>query len=156
MPIVKVIKGNLVEMIQEGNIRLVANPTNCMKVIETDFYRDLDSVIPGAGQVDNSFPLPALYRIGEYSVCNLESIAILNFYTHLNEGDTLEYSALKSCLKKLSLEATQSGNYLEIAIPVMNNTDMETVKKILNFHEHLLITLVDHDKGEVRVDEGQA
>ena len=160
MPVVKQVKGDLVELFQTGAFNLIAQGTNCKKVIEGDLAEQLAEQFPQLVEVDNEFPLPALYRLGDYSVCGTEYGNILNFYTHLEPGGNFEYSALKVCLKKLSNEAIRSGSYIELAVPMFgandSNVNWEIVKRILNFQEHLLITVVEHDKGQVRVGEGQA
>jgi hypothetical protein len=155
MPIVKQEKGDFVEIFQNGPASLVVNITNCKKRIEAGISEELSEVFPELIEVDNEFPLPALYRLGDYSVCGTEIGSILNFYTHLEPGDNLEFSALKACLKKLSNEAIRAGNYIELTFPMIEN-NWEIIKRILNFQEHLLITVVEHDKGKVRVGESQA
>ena len=68
----------------------------------------------------------------------------INDYPDLNE---FEYSALKSCLKKLSMEGLSNGQYIEVAFSKKNIGDAEwkTVEKILHFQEQLLITVYDND-----------
>lgn len=144
MPIVKQVKGNLAEILQEGQMVLAVTLMNCKKTIESGVVEEIAEVYPQIIEVDNQFPLPALYRLGDYAVCE----NILLFYTHLEPGGTPELSALKSCLKKLSNEAIRSNSYIELMFP-MPTENWEIVKRILNFQEHLLITVIEHDKGEI-------
>lgn len=155
MPIVKQVKGNLVELFKESPISLIAQELNCKKTLKGEIAEQLAEEFPQIIEVDNEFPLPALYRLGDYSVCGTEFGNILNFYTHLEPGGNFEYSALKVCLKKLSNEAIRSGSYIELAVPMFGAYDSkvnwEIVKRILNFQEHLLITVIEpeDDKGQV-------
>ena len=72
----------------------------------------------------------------------------LTFLYAFRAWGTPELSALKSCLKKLSNEAIRSNSYIELMFP-MPTENWEIVKRILNFQEHLLITVIEHDKGEI-------
>ncbi len=150
MPIVKQVKGNFVELLQQEQMVLAVSLMNCKKVIESGLSEELTEVYPQLIEVDSQFPLPALYRLGDYAVCG----NILIFYTHLEANSDPELSALKSCLKKLSNEAIRSNSYIEIMFPMIDK-NWEIIKRILNFQEHLLITVVEHDKGEIRLGEGQ-
>ena len=153
MPIVKQVKGNLVKMFQDGEVMLIANFMDCMGKVPKEIAEAFPEVI----EVDKSFPLPTLYRLGDYSVVPTASGSILNFYTQLRGVDTFEFSALKTCLKKLSMEAIKAGSYFELAVCLdgINADFIELTKKILNFQEYLLITIVENDKGEVRMGEEQ-
>lgn len=153
MPIVKQVKGNLVEMFKNGELPLIAHLMDCVG----NGSKEISDIFPEILSVDKEFPLPPLYRIGDYSVVATNSGNVLNFYTQLRKTDNFEFSALKACLKKLSMEAIKAGSYFELAI-CLDDIDakfMEPVKKILNFQEYLLITIVEDDKGEVRMGEEQ-
>ena len=158
MPIVKQINGNVISLFKESNAGILVHNFNCVKDLDNNFSEELIKEFPDIVQVDNEFPLPALYRLGDYSVVPTEYGTILNFYTELTSESSYEYSALKSCLKKLSMEAIRSGSYIEVMFPITENSkyNIETIKKILNFQEHLLITVVTHDKGQVPMGEEQA
>jgi hypothetical protein len=55
------------------------------------------------------------------------------------------------------MEAIKAGSYFELAV-CLDDLDakfVELTKKILNFQEYLLITIVENDKGEVRMGEEQ-
>ncbi len=157
MPIVKQIKGNCVELHKNGKAPLLVNTCSSIGFLDTELSKELSAEFPVLIEVDKEFPLPTLYRIGDYSVAQTEFGNVLNFYTQLKPDDNFEYSALKLCLKKLSMEAIRSGSYVELTFPVSNlkGASWEIIKKILNFQEHLLITIVENDKGEVSMDEVQ-
>jgi len=156
MPIVKKIEGNLVELFKEGRYPLIAHSVLCTKVMTTKFGKDLIAEFPEVDQVDKEFPLPAIYRLGDYSVVPTECGTVLNFYTQLSISTSYEYCALKQCLKKLTSEALRTGNYIELAVVAENLGDLNITEKLLNQQEQLLITLITHDKGQVPVGEGQA
>ena len=148
MPIVKTETGNLLEMFKQAQVPpLLAHGTNCLKTM-----RGISA------ELAEEFPLPALYRLGDYSAIGVECGTILNFYTSLEVEGNFEYSALKSCLKKLSMEAINAGTYIQLTFPQINQPGVswDIVKKILNSQEQLLITVVQHDKREVRMGEGEA
>jgi hypothetical protein len=157
MPIIKQVKGDAIEMFKKHEISILIHEINCVKKLEEDFSKEMVNNFPEILEVDNEFPLPALYRLGDYSVVNTEYGNILNFYTKLLPNSEFEFTALKNCLKKISMEAIRSGNYIELAFPVTEEAskhpNWETVKKILNFQEHLLITVISHDKGQVPMGE---
>ena len=102
MPIVKQEKGDLVELFQEGSFNLIVVGTNCRTALKGDLFNALAERFSDLVEVDKEFPLPALYRLGDYAVCPTEFGNILVFYTELESDGAFEYSALKSCLKKLS------------------------------------------------------
>lgn len=161
MPIVKQVKGDLVELFQNGSASLIVVGTNCKASMKGDLFNELVERFPHLIDVDKEFPLPTLYRLGDYAVCPTEYGSILIFYTQLELEGSFEYSALKSCLKKLSNEALRAGSYLELAVPMFvdenNNAKWEIIKRILNFQEQLLITVVEQDgKGEVQLGESEA
>lgn len=157
MPIVKQIKSNYVDLHKQGMAPLMINTCSSTGFLETELSKELAAEFPVLVEVDKNFSLPTLYRIGDYSVAQTEFGTILNFYTQLQPNDNFEYSALKLCLKKLSMEAIRSGSYIELTFPMSNlkGASKDIIKKILNFQEHLLITVVEYDKGEVSVDEGE-
>ena len=157
MPIVKQISGDVISLFKESNSGILVHSFNSVKDLKNNFSEELIKEFPNIIEVDNEFPLPALYRLGDYSVVPTEYGTILNFYTELLRNN-YEYSALKSCLKKLSMEAIRAGSYIEVLFPMIENTgyNIETIKKILNFQEHLLITVVTHDKGQIPMCEEQA
>jgi hypothetical protein len=156
MPIVKEIKGNLVELFKEGKYPLIAHPVLCTETLTTEFAKDLTNSFEDVAKVQKEFPLPAIYRLGDYSVVPTEAGTVLNFYTQLSINTSYEYCALKNCLKKLSMEAMNAGTYIELAVVVNEVGNLDVIKKILNVQESLLITIVHHDKGQVSVGEGQA
>ena len=145
MPIVKTIKGDIVEMLKEKSVRLVALPANCIRE-QDGITATVMEEFPSLIELDKEFALPSLYRLGDYSLANLEGSGVLLFYLHLNnyQENRIEFSALKSCLKKLSMEAISAGNYIELAFPKLEE-NWDIIKKILSFQEHLLITIIEND-----------
>lgn len=157
MPIVKTIVGNIPELFKEGKVpNILANITNCQKVM-TGLAKELAEEFHLITAVDEEFPLPAEYRIGDYSGTRVEAGSILNFYVSMEPGGHFEYSALKSCLKKLSSEAIAAKSYIQLTFPLVSeyNAKWEYVKRILDTQENLLITVVQHDQGQVSMGEGQ-
>ncbi len=151
MPIVKKQKGSISKAFEEGKISLLINNINCTKDpaeeerpgLSKKLYEKFEII----EEVHKEFPLPALYKLGDYSVATIaQSAAVLNFYTSLKNNE-FEYSALKSCLRKLSMEGLNRGNYIEAAFSKKNIGDAEwkTVEQILHFQEQLLITVYDND-----------
>jgi len=151
MPIVKKVKESLSKTFEEGKIPLLINNINCTKEpddkekpeLSKKLYEKFESI----EEVHKSFPLPALYKLGDYSVASIaQSASVLNFYTSLANNE-FEYSALKSCLKKLSMEGLSNGQYIETAFSKKNIGDAEwkIVEQILHFQEQLLITVYDNN-----------
>ena len=102
MPIVKKQKGSISKAFEEGKISLLINNINCTKDpaeeerpgLSKKLYEKFEII----EEVHKEFPLPALYKLGDYSVATIaQSAAVLNFYTSLKNNE-FEYSALKSCL----------------------------------------------------------
>jgi len=151
MPIVKKVKKSLSKTFEEGKISLLINNINCTKdpaegwkpELSKKLYEKFEII----EEVHKAFPLPSLYKLGDYSVASIaQSASVLNFYTSLANNE-FEYSALKACLKKLSMEGLSNGHYIEIAFSKKNIGDAEwkTVEQILHFQEQLLITVYDND-----------
>jgi O-acetyl-ADP-ribose deacetylase (regulator of RNase III) len=172
MPIVRKVKGNLLDMFAEGEVRLIAHGANCMNVMGAGIAKQIAERFPVALEVDNKFPLPPLYRLGDYSVAQVTFTdavgdpmgtgTILNFYTQLTPGKAFEYAALKSCLKKLSNEAIANGQYIELAVPRIGagigGGDWEIIEKLLEHQEYLLITVVEYEpqSSEIGMDQDDA
>ena len=72
MPIVKQVKGDLVELFQEGSASLIVVGTNCKASMKGDLFNELAERFPHLIDVDKEFPLPTLYRLGDYAVCPTE------------------------------------------------------------------------------------
>lgn len=151
MPIVKTVKESISKAFEEGKISLLINNINCTKdpadKEKPELSKKLYEKFEIIEEVHKAFPLPALYKLGDYSVASIaQSASVLNFYTSLINNE-FEYSALKSCLKKLSMEGLNNGQYIEVAFSKKNIGDAEwkTVEKILHFQEQLLITVYDND-----------
>lgn len=151
MPIVKKEKGSISKAFEEGKIPLLVNNINCTKDLaeeeKPELSKKLYEKFEVIEQVHKAFPLPALYKLGDYSVASIaQSASVLNFYTSLKNNE-FEYSALKSCLRKLSMEGLSNGHYIELAFCKKNIGDAEwkTVEQILHFQEQLLITVYDKD-----------
>lgn len=151
MPIVKKVKESVSKVFEEGKISLLINNISCTKEPKDDEKPELSKKLYEKfeiiEEVHKAFPLPALYKLGDYSVASVaQSASVLNFYTALIK-DHFEYSALKSCLKKLSMEGLNTGQYIEVAFSKKNIGDAEwkTVEQILHFQEQLLITVYDND-----------
>lgn len=168
MPIVKTEKGNLLEMFKQGQVPpFLAHETNCLKTLK-GFSAELAAEFPEIKKTDEEFPLPALYRLGDYSATRLQFVnpagdpafiaSVLTFYTSLEPDGQFEYTALKNCLKKLSVEGLNANTYIQLTFPMIKRegVNWDIVKKILNSQEQLLITVVEHDTGEVRMGEGEA
>lgn len=157
MPIVKTVKGDLIELFKAGHFPIIAHGANCQKVMGAGIAKQIADNFPEVVEVDEKYPLPALYRLGDYSAARTQYGIILNFYTQLYPGPNFEYAALKSCLKKLTGEALATGTYLELGVPQIGAGigagDWNVIKKILNSQENLLITVVEYDKGEVRMGQ---
>jgi len=151
MPIVKKEKGSISKAFEEGKIPLLVNNINCTKDPaegeKPELSKKLYEKFEVIEQVHKAFPLPALYKLGDYSVASIaQSASVLNFYTSLKDNE-FEYSALKSCLRKLSMEGISNGHYIEVAFSKKNIGDAEwkTVEQILHFQEQLLVTVYDKD-----------
>jgi hypothetical protein len=151
MPIVKKEKGSISKAFEEGKIPLLVNNINCSKdpgeEEKPELSKKLYEKFEVIEQVHKAFPLPALYKLGDYSVASIaQSASVLNFYTSLKNNE-FEYSALKSCLRKLSMEGISNGHYIEVAFSKKNIGDAEwkTVEQILHFQEQLLVTVYDKD-----------
>ena len=151
MPIVKKVKESISKAFEEGKIALLVNNINCTKDPKDDekpkLSKKLYEKFEVIEEVHKTFPLPALYKLGDYSVASIaQSASVLNFYTSLANNE-FEYSALKSCLKKLSMEGLNTGQYIEVAFSKKNigDGDWKTVEQILHFQEQLLITVYDND-----------
>jgi hypothetical protein len=151
MPIVKKEKGSISKAFEEGKIPLLVNNINCSKdpgeEEKPELSKKLYEKFEVIEQVHKAFPLPALYKLGDYSVAGIaQSASVLNFYTSLKNNE-FEYSALKSCLRKLSMEGISNGHYIEVAFSKKNIGDAEwkTVEQILHFQEQLLVTVYDKD-----------
>tara|TARA_R110000751_G_scaffold34272_1_gene84934 strand:+ start:2990 stop:3445 length:456 start_codon:yes stop_codon:yes gene_type:complete len=151
MPIVKKIKGSVSEVFEKGEISLLVNNISCTKdpadKEKPELAKKLYEKFEIIEEIHKAFPLPALYKLGDYSVASVaQSASVLNFYTALIE-DHFEYSALKSCLKKLSMEGLSSNQYIEVAFSKKNigDADWKTVEQILHLQEQLLITVYDND-----------
>jgi len=152
MPIVKEVKGDLIEMFKNGEFSLIAHGANCLSTMGAGIALQLAENFPEVPKVDKESALPPFYKLGDYSVAQTEYGTILNFYTQLKPGSNFEYSALKSCLKKLSIEALKSDSYIELAVPQIGAGigagDWAIIKQLLDMQENLLITVVQYDKGE--------
>ena len=156
MQIIKQIEGNVIEMFKQGNTGIIIHNCDSVKKLDSSISKEFKENFPEIEEVDNEFPLPSLYRLGDYSVVPTEYGTILNFYTELVPGN-FEFTALKSCLKKLSMEAIRSGSYIEVLYPVDEHLSNDsTIKKILNFQENLLITIAKHDKGQISMGKEEA
>ena len=124
MPIVKKEKGSISKAFEEGKIPLLVNNINCSKdpaeEEKPELSKKLYEKFEVIEQVHKAFPLPALYKLGDYSVASIaQSASVLNFYTSLKNNE-FEYSALKSCLRKLSMESINNGHYIEVAFSKKN------------------------------------
>lgn len=151
MPIVKKVKESISKAFEEGKIALLVNNINCTKDPKDDERPELSKKLyekfEVIEEVHKTFPLPSLYKLGDYSVASIaQSASVLNFYTSLKNNE-FEYSALKSCLRKLSMEGINNGHYIEVAFCKKNIGDAEwkTVEQILHFQEQLLITVYDNN-----------
>jgi hypothetical protein len=151
MPIVKKVKESISKAFEEGKIALLVNNINCTKDPKDDERPELSKKLyekfEVIEEVHKTFPLPSLYKLGDYSVASIaQSASVLNFYTSLKNNE-FEYSALKSCLRKLSMEGINNGHYIEVAFCKKNIGDAEwkTVEQILHFQEQLLITIYDNN-----------
>lgn len=151
MPIVKKVKESISKAFEEGKIALLVNNINCTKDPKDDERPELSKKLyekfEVIEEVHKTFPLPSLYKLGDYSVATIaQSASVLNFYTSLKNNE-FEYSALKSCLRKLSMEGINNGHYIEVAFCKKNIGDAEwkTVEQILHFQEQLLITIYDNN-----------
>lgn len=152
MPIVKTINGNLAELHRSGKAPLIALCLNSVDVITEDISRDFPEVV----DVVTNFNMPSIYRLGDYVAARTETGSVLVFFSHLLNTDKLEYSAIKSCLKKLSGEAIANNMYIELAVSkISDDAQWAIIKKLLNMQEYLFITVVD-DQGEVQLGEGEA
>ena len=124
MPIVKKVKKSLSKAFEEGEISLLINNINCTKdpakEEKPELSKKLYEKFEIIEEVHKAFPLPSLYKLGDYSVASIaQSASVLNFYTSLTNNE-FEYSALKACLKKLSMEGLSNGHYIEIAFSKKN------------------------------------
>jgi O-acetyl-ADP-ribose deacetylase (regulator of RNase III) len=139
-------------MFKNGEFPLIAHGANCVNTMEAGIALQLAENFPEVPKADKEFALPPLYRLGDYSIAQTEYGTVLNFYTQLEPGNNFEYSALKSCLKKLSMEAIESDSYIELAVPQIGSGigggDPLIIKRLLKIQEYLLITIVYYDKGE--------
>ena len=151
MPIVKKVKESISKAFEEGKIALLVNNINCTKDPKDEerpgLSKKLNEKSEVREEVHKTFPLPSLYMLGDYSVATIaQSASVLNFYTSLKNNE-FEYSALKSCLRKLSMEGINNGHYIEVAFCKKNIGDAEwkTVEQILHFQEQLLITIYDNN-----------
>jgi len=153
MPIVKEIKGDLLELFEKGEVRTIAHGANCFRIMGAGIAKQIADKYPEVLRADKEFVNNPILKLGRYSVCSVEEGKIYNLYTQLEPGPNFELAALKSALDELSREVRYYRTTLKLAVPQIGagigGGDWDYIKMILDNYDNLLITIVYYDKGQV-------
>jgi O-acetyl-ADP-ribose deacetylase (regulator of RNase III) len=153
MPIVKEIKGDLLELFEKGEVRTIAHGANCFRIMGAGIAKQIADKYPEVVRADKESVNNPILKLGRYSMCSVEEGKIYNLYTQLEPGPNFELAALKSALDELSREVRYYRTTLKLAVPQIGagigGGDWDYIKMILDNYDNLLITIVYYDKGQV-------
>lgn len=153
MPIVKEIKGDLLELFEKGEVHSIAHGANCFRIMGAGIAKQIADKYPEALRADKEFMNNPILKLGRYSVCTVEHGKIYNLYTQLEPGPNFELAALKSALDELSRDVRYYRTVLKLAVPLIGagigGGDWDYIKMILDNYDNILVTIVHYDKREV-------
>jgi O-acetyl-ADP-ribose deacetylase (regulator of RNase III) len=153
MPIVKEIKGDLLELFEKGEVRTIAHGANCFRIMGAGIAKQIADKYPEVVRADKESVNNPILKLGRYSMCSVEEGKIYNLYTQLEPGPNFELAALKSALDELSRDVRYYRTTLKLAVPQIGagigGGDWDYIKMILDNYDNLLITIVYYDKGQV-------
>jgi O-acetyl-ADP-ribose deacetylase (regulator of RNase III) len=153
MPIVKEIKGDLLELFEKGEVRTIAHGANCFRIMGAGIAKQIADKYPEVLRADKESVNNPILKLGRYSMCSVEEGKIYNLYTQLEPGPNFELAALKSALDELSRDVRYYRTTLKLAVPQIGagigGGDWDYIKMILDNYDNLLITIVYYDKGQV-------
>jgi len=153
MPIVKEIKGDLIDLFEKGEVKAIAHGANCFRIMGAGIAKQIADKYPEALEADKAFLNNPILKLGRYSLGVSENGIIYNLYTQLEPGPNFELAALKSALDELSRDVRYFRSTLELAVPQIGagigGGDWDYIKMILDNYDNLLITIVYYDKGQV-------
>ena len=99
----KIIQGDLIEMIKNKEIDIAIHGCNCFCAMEGGIAAQMVKNFPVVKEADdNTQKIPPQNKLGNYSSLKLKNnVIIVNGYTQFHSGPDVDYKAIRSVFKKL-------------------------------------------------------
>lgn len=133
---VREIQGDLISLLKQGVINTLIHGCNCQKVMGSGIARHIAREFPDAKEVDDTFSIVGVNRLGNYSyVTEISSDynrTICNFYTQYQPGPNFNILAFEVCLIKFAIHYRSCKQNLKIGIPALigHNMEIDTLEKV--------------------------
>lgn len=149
---IKEVKGNLLDLFDEGKFDVIIHGCNCMKLMGSGIAAQIKERYPIAYSVDCADTRKPINRLGDFTIATVigESMqTIINLYSQFLPGRALDYEALILGLRKIKNIYETNKNY-RIGLPQIGcgiaGGDWNRVKKIIEQElEGLDITIVYYE-----------
>lgn len=119
----KVLKGDIVKMLNNGFFDIIAHGCNCMKIMGAGLAKQIKDEIPEAYDADlkyhftNNIIVPA-QALGKFSLAEIKypkknTKYVFNLYTQINPGPNFDENAFESSLAKMGDKLDSLGIDIE-------------------------------------------
>lgn len=95
----KEVKGNLLDLFDEGEFDVIAHGANCFSTMEAGIAKQIKERYPEAFYADLYYNLNEEERLGNFSCTH--NATIVNLYTQYHPGKNFCYSAFRLAIRKL-------------------------------------------------------
>lgn len=109
----KVVQGDLITKAKDGHFDLIIHGCNCFCTMGAGIAKSIKTEFPDAYQADRCTVKGDRKKLGDYSSAVIEfpsySLIVVNAYTQYDfkgRGVKADYSAIRSCMKKIKKEFT--------------------------------------------------
>lgn len=100
----KEIKGNLLDMFDNGDFDMIAHGCNCFSSMPAGIAKQIADRYPEVKKEDLEDPRLPIVRLGDFTFSRVEEDKIVfNLYTQYKLGRNLDYEALTLCFRKLNM-----------------------------------------------------
>lgn len=153
---IKEVKGNLLDMFDEGKFDFIIHGCNCFNTLADGTAKGL------ARQIGDRYPQARIAdkesghngdwnKLGDYSLAETDKGTIINLYTQYLPGKNFEYSALVCGLDRLQWLFDEKGSDTRIGIPLIGcgigGGDWNVVKEIIkDYLDEFDVTIVYYEE----------
>ena len=104
----KLVKGNLIDLAEEGHFNIIVQGCNCFNTMGSGIAKEIKQRYPDAFEADQLTDRGSYDKLGNYSVMLGKRFNIINAYTQFafnvggSDEDVFEYTAFELILQKLA------------------------------------------------------
>lgn len=151
----KTIKGDLLQLFDQGQFNVIMHGCNCYNVMGAGIAKQIALKYPQARIIDSMTKKRDILKLGDFTVATIRDQMIFNLYTQYRLGPNFHNSHLRDALQKVS-KYLEKFDQVKIGLPMIGcgigggdwNYVQYTIQQTLKDYD---VTIVEYQPNECMV-----